>query len=271
MKKIILLFLIGYAIFSCTPIDIKKETENDYSEYLSDDSIETDINFMPEEIYSNYSTPESATLKLKLITTDTLACINYGIATSEFKRGTELIIRFDDLSEPEICLTALGPATSYVDIPIGITKITFINGNSIDHYDIDVTSEKVSLATIENSFTSSLYDKTFRIPENSFAVVCGTNTDNTEIYTDFTNLLSSNPDFVEFEFEGEGRIPYPTSSDGHWVDHASKFYTYSSTEEFQNLGTVLNEYSSENITENDGVSISIYGWNNVAFHSWLEN
>jgi len=33
----------------------------------------------------------------------------------------------------------------------------------------------------------------------------------------------------------------------------------------------MNDYSSENIEENSGVTISIYSWNNIEFYSWIEN
>lgn len=73
------------------------------------------------------------------------------------------------------------------------------------------------------------------------------------------------------EFEGEGRIPYPETTDGNWVDHPSKYYKYSNFEEFKSLANVLNDYSSLNIEKNSGTTISIYGWNNVKFYSWIKN
>ena len=116
-----------------------------------------------------------------------------------------------------------------------------------------------------------MFNQTFRYPQNSFAYVSGTNTDDTEIYDRFLEVLRENPNFTEFEFEGEGRIPYPTISDGHWVNHASKYFLYTDYEEFQNLKLILENFSRENIEENSGASISIYGWNNISFHSWLNN
>lgn len=183
----------------------------------------------------------------------------------------ELIIRFDQIVEPDLCFTAIGPAISYIDIPENTDRLTFINGNIIDKYSIEINQEKVSITLIENSFTSSTYNKTFRYPENSFAYVCGTNTNNTNIYEDFLAVLEQNPSFATFEFEGEGRIPYPESSDGNWVNHPSEFFIYSDEEEFENLGGVLNDYSTENIEENPGVSIAINGWNNINYYSWMNN
>ena len=268
MKKFILITL-SIITFSCnTDDEISNKTE--YSEFITGNLIDTDINFMPEEVYSINESQEPI-LKLKLITSEIFPCINYGLSISEFINGNELIIRFDEITKPGVCLTAIGPAISYIDLPESIEKVTFINGNLIDKYSIEINQEKISLALIENNFTSSLHNKTFRIPENSFTYVCGTNTDNTNIYNDFLSILEQNPDFLKFEFEGEGRIPYPESSDGHWVNHPSKFFLYSNFEEFTNLANILNDYSSENIEENSGVTIAIYSWNNIKHYSWIEN
>ncbi|TXE07898.1 hypothetical protein ES711_10735 [Gelidibacter salicanalis] len=268
MKKLTLLIL-SIIIFSCSTDD-EMANETEYSEFITGNLIETEINFMPEEIFNTNDVQEPS-LKLKLISSEIFSCVNFSLSTTEFTKGSELIIRFDGIIEPEICLTAFGPAISYIDLPLNTNKVTFINGNTIDKYSIDINQEKISLTLIEKNFTSSLYDKTFRIPENSFAYVCGTNTNNTNIYSDFFTILEQNPDFEEFEFEGEGRIPYPETTDGNRVNHPSKFYKYSDFAEFNDLGSILNDYSSKNIEENSGVTISIYSWNNIKFYSWIEN
>ncbi len=265
MKNLFLL-LFGFLIISCNSDD--EINVDDYSEYITENSIATDINFMAEEIYSDLETPQTPSLKLKLITEEQFPCVNYGLSTTEFFNGNELIIRFDGIAEPEGCYTAIGPAISYVDLPENINKLTLINGNVIDRYSVEINEEKVNVTLIENNFTNSLYNKTFRIPENSFAYVCGTNTTNTNIYNDFFSILEQNNSFTEFEFIGEGRIPYPETSSGHWVNHPSKFFIYSNPTEFENLDNVLNNFSSQYIEQNSGVTIAIYGWNNKKHFSW---
>ncbi len=269
MRKFTLL-LLSIITFSCNTNDDDIINNSEYSEYITKNSIDTDINFMSEEIY-DISTSQTPSLKLKLITSEIFPCVNYTLSTTEFINGNELIIRFNEIIEPDVCLTAFGSAISYIDLPENINKIIFINGNIIDKYSMEINREKISITLIENNFTNSLYNKTFRIPENSFAYVCGTNTNNTDIYNDFLTILEQNADFEEFDFKGEGRIPYPESSDGNWVNHPSKFFIYSDLEEFNNLSNILNGYSSENIEENSGVSIAIYGWNNIKYYSWVNN
>ncbi len=271
MKKVLIFFLIGFIFSSCSFDDSNLENSVDYSDYVTENGIETDINFMPAEKYIDLDSQQPPSLQLRLATTEIYPCVNYGLVTSKFIIGNEMIIRFDEVTEPEICLTAMGPAISYIELPENISKLTFINANIIDKYALEINEEKVSVSLLENNFTISLHDKTFRIPENSFAYVCGTNTNNTYIYEDFLTILEENPSFTEFTFEGEGRIPYPESTQGHWVDHPSRFFLYSDESEFENLENVLSDYSIQNIEENSGVSIAIYGWNNTKYYSWLND
>lgn len=276
MKNVLILFL-SIIFIGCSsndddlPNDDNSPIEDDYSEYITKNSINTDIDFMPVETYSTPNTAEVPSLQLKISTTKIFPCANYILVTSEFTNENELIIRFDEILEPEVCLTATGPAISYIDLLENINKIILINGDTIDKYSVEITQGKVSITLIESNFTSSLYDNTFRYPENSFAYRCGTNTTNTYIYEDFLTIIEQNPNFTEFEFEGEGRIPYPESTEGNWVNHPSRFFKYTDYGEFENLENVLSDYSTENIEENSGVSISIIGWNNVKFYSWIND
>jgi hypothetical protein len=270
MKKLLLFTLIGFSILGCSTDSEKILINSNYAEYIIENAIDTEINFMPEEIYTTNETEEPV-LKLKLVTSEIFPCINYGISTTEFINDNELIVRFEQIIGPELCLTAIGPATSYIELPQSTNKVTFLNGSLIDEYSIEINEQKVSITLIENNFTTSLYDKTFRLPENSFAYVCGTNTNNTNIYTDFSAIIAQNLDFIEFEFDGEGRIPYPETTDGNWVNHPSKYYKYTDSDEFNNMADTMNDYSSLSIEENSGVTISIYSWNNIQFYSWIEN
>jgi hypothetical protein len=259
MKKIILL-LVSILIFGCSSNEDNLEV--DYDQYISANSIASEIQFMPEEIHSDYYVVQRPAPKLKLITKEIFPCINYSIGTSEFINGTELIIRFEKIVNPGVCLTLFGPATKYIDLPQNINKLTFINGKSIDKYDITIDSQKVKINLIESHFTTSLYDNTFRYPENSFAYICGTNTTNTNIYNDFLNILLANPSLKEISFQGEGRIPYPISTFGNRVNHKTRFFKYNNFSDFESLGQTLTNYKNGNITPDSGVTISLKSWNN---------
>ena len=270
MKRLLIFVLIEFIFLACSSNSDILVTDPNYAEYITEHIIDTEINFMAEEIYTTNQAQEPV-LKLKLISSKIYPCINYQLSTTEFINGNELIVRFEQIIEPEVCLTAIGPATSYIELSENISKLTFLNGNAVDTYDLNINEQKISVTPVVFNFINSLYANTFRIPENSFAYVCGTNTDNTNIYTEFSAIIEQNPDFTAFEFEGEGRIPYPETTDGHYMNHPSKFYKYTDPSQFNTLANTLNTYASENIEANSGISIAIYGWNNINFYSWIEN
>lgn len=267
MKKLLYVFFV-ISILSCNP-DAPIIIEDDYSFFTATNSIPTDIEFRAEEIYSNISVPhQNPVLTLKLATTQEYQCANFMMFTTEYIVENELIVRFDSIVYPTICLGAIGQATSHIDLPERIDKLVLINGNIIDKYSIETNSENVSITLIENNFTNSLNDNTFRYPENSFAYVCLTDTSSTNIYDDFLEILTQHPSFTEFEFIGEGRIPYPESSGGYGGNNPAKYFIYTDVDEFENLESVLDDFSIQNIEENSGVGIFIRSWDNVKYYSW---
>jgi len=268
MKNYLLIALISVFIISCNKTDSPPENFGDYSQFINSNSISSDIEFMPIETYSSNNV-ENPTLKLRLKTVDEYPCLNYELLTTEFINGNELIIRFEDIVIPSSCATAIGPAISEINLTENITKLVFINGNIIDTYSVNINEQKVNISLIENNFTSSLYDKTFRYPKNSFAFICGTNVNNTQLYDDFLNILLNNNTLSEYEFNGDGRIPFPETSSGHWVDHPSRYFIYNNTSDFDNLGQILSDFTNQNIIPNSGVSIWLLSWDNRNHRSWI--
>lgn len=266
MKKIVLLTL-SILTLACSLNE--DDLEDEYAQYISTKSIASKIQFMPEEIHADYSVVEKPTLKLKLLTREIFPCINHSLITSEFINGAELIVRFEDVLYSEVCATALGPAIKYIDLPLTINKLTFINGKTIDRYNVSIDGEKIKINLIKSSFTTSLYDNTFRYPENSFAFICGTNSNNTRIYTDFLNILIANSSLIEIAFPNQGRIPYPVSSSGHYVNHKTRYFLYKNFSDFELLGQTLSNFATGNIAPNSGVTIHLQSWNNSHHRSWI--
>ena len=57
--------------------------------------------------------------------------------------------------KPDVCLTASGPARYQTALPIapGTYDLDFAQGAAVDRYRLTVTTNTVSIATIESSFT----------------------------------------------------------------------------------------------------------------------
>lgn len=89
-----------------------------------------------------------------------------------------------------------------------------------------------------------------------------------QLYGDFLNLLLDTPSLAEYTFVGDGRIPFPESSSGHWVDNPSIFFKYNNESDFDELGQLLDNFASQHIVPNSGVAISLTSWNNKKHYSW---
>ena len=114
MKNLLTFTLIGFTFLGCNSNDDDVINDSDYAKYMIENSIDTEINFMAEEIYTINET-QKPVLKLKLITSKIFPCINYGLSTTKFINGNELIVRFEEIIKPELCFTAIGPATAYLE------------------------------------------------------------------------------------------------------------------------------------------------------------
>lgn len=80
-------------------------------------------------------------------------------------------------------------------------------------------------------------------------------------YNDFLNLLLDNPALEQYNFEGNGRIPFPEGS-GYKITHPTVYFKYANESDFDELGQLLDDFSQQHIMPNGGVSILLSSWNN---------
>lgn len=272
MKKILGLLLIGLMGCSQDYIDVDLEPiisqgeETYFPDYIDAESLAISINI--REVYNPINMAQKPLIKLELTTDNYFPCYSYDVITSHSINNNELKIKIEGAVKYQDCISARDRATPYIDFAENINQLTLINGKETDQYSINISDEKITIRPVKSSFTKPLFNVLFRIPENSFAFVGGTNTDNSYIYDDFLSILQQNENFEEFEFKGDGRIPFPEASYGHKVNFPSRFFTYNDFEAFENLETTLQNYMLETNTDNSGVVISIYGWNNINYYSW---
>src|SRR5690554_2066736 len=128
--KNFLLFSLAILFFACNSNDdYEMLDEIDYSEFIIDNAIETHIEFMPIETYRTSNVAEHPNLQLKFNSVTIYPCYNFTFITSEFTIGNELIIRFEEVDETDICYLAVGPAIKYIDLPENTEKLVLINGS----------------------------------------------------------------------------------------------------------------------------------------------
>ena len=259
--KLCLISFFLLILFSCTENTI---VSDDYSDFISDKNLNTDIEFFPAEVYL-YSEIENPKLVLKFQTTASYPCINYSIEISTYELDDELIVRFEDVSIGEICFTAVGPASVETILPINTGKVVLINGDKIDIYEVEITNKEVKFETVNNSFTKIKYSKIFRYPENSFEYSCDNNEKNLHLFNAFLDSLNSSTNLKEFDFKGDGRIPYGINSE----EEVTKYFIYKNETDFELVGNMFRKFINENSKKEDYIYIRLVNWRNAKYLSWM--
>lgn len=222
----------------------------------------------PNDQYYNPDKKEGFVMNIQSV--EIFPNMNYSIQTTITERNNTMIITLGEILKPDITLPALGPARTTVSIPENIRNITFVNAGKEDYFTLDITDKALTINALYNpSFISSDYSVYFRRPKNTFAFVCGTNTNNKDLREKFINKLTSSIKLKEYKFEGEGLIPWATMSDGHWSNFPTKFYTYSNPQDFEKAGKILMEFAKDNLSANDGVTMSLWNWDGKTYYSWI--
>jgi len=256
MKKLILLSIALLIIFSC---------EKDNPTDISYNPLESEIYFYPIELYENYDIVDAPDLKLVLMTE---SYIGGGILhCTKSVVNHELRVRLNGVENSPWFIEP-APAIAYLDLPENVNKITLINGDQVDKYDVFISEEKVEIDSIVKNYTVLIYDKIFRYPENTFNFTCWTDSTDTTLCTDYLNILFNELSLVEYEFSGESKIPYPYYSSTS-PEHYTGVFRYEKESDFNRAGELLEAYTLEHIQPNDGKGISLIGWNNKQFHSYI--
>jgi hypothetical protein len=256
-------------MISCT-----KENDlikGDYSKYIKGDSITYKVEFVPVEVYAR-NTVDTADMKLFIKTQNSFGCINFGIALDKFIVNNTLILRFDHIIQSNICLTAIGPATTYADLTENIDSLILINGHSIDGYLVNVTKEFIAIKPLNNSFSLLTQNraKIFRYPENTFSYECEISLNETNIFNEFLNILIDNLSITEFNFNGDGYIPYGQNYTENNRQSLNKYFHYENELQFERAGELLKNFVlSKNLNKNSSAYISLTSWNNKKYLSWM--
>jgi hypothetical protein len=226
------------------------------------------VELYPVETYPDYNAVSAPQLKLRFQTAEIFGCSNYSLATNTCVTGDECVVRIDSITHPRVCLTSLGPASAYILLPENVRMLKLMNGNATDTYEIATTVEKISVNKVSATFSDIRYPETNRFLANTFGFVCGTNTNNTGFCDNFAQILADSAAVTEFQYPA-GRKPFPDSSSGHWRNHATRFFRYTSLAQFERAGILLLNFTKKNLRNGDGASLSLISWDNRLYASWL--
>ncbi len=233
--------------------------------------MEGDLVIGISESYGYNSQPAPPSLFLQMTTRKTYPCLNYTIQRDVKINPGYIDVSITGVTVPNICLTAIGPASSrdILDITPGSYNLTIYSNGLTSNYYVVITNTSVSFDK-DSTGNTHVRDKiVWRYPENSFVYLCGTLTQDSAIYKDFIDTLRSKIDITEFKFPSGGKIPYPTSSGGYYYNAPAKYFIYKSETDFDKIGDILKNYKEKYLKDKRGYGISIVSWKNKYFYSWL--
>lgn len=259
MRKLLLLPLLLFLLVNCI--------EQDDNTKVYNGAIDVQI----YEQHLTYSEIAPPTMLLRMATEELFGCSNYTLVSSRTFTEDAITIDIEGVSIGSLCLTATGPAVSLLPLNLenGDYDLTLINGDTTQEFTLFITDEYINVTEVGDGDAFNFdFNRFYRYPERTFAVVGGTNTDNTDVYENFLDSLNTKFEVTEFSFPDNGVIPYPDSGSGHWVDYPSSFFSYPDEEEYYNIGQFMLQYSRANVQASEGVSFVLYNWRNDNYRSW---
>jgi hypothetical protein len=229
--------------------------------------------FAVSEAYPGGKEGIEPSLFLSMETEKIYGCCNFSIEAFFQHVGSLLSVDIRGIHQPDICLTALGPAFwgDFLELEEGVYSLEFLDGFQKNVFEVRVTQDAVTVAGASGAgggFALPKYTAFWRYPRNSFAVLCGTMDDTAWIYDDFLSRLLAAVELQEIEFPAYGELGYPRAPQGHHIDHPARFFTYAEESDFQAAGEVLRAYVRDVMGQPQGVSIKLHNWKNESFRSW---
>ena len=120
----------------------------------------------------------SGALQLYFSTTEIYPCCNWSIDLSWKKSSNNIDITFKSIIKPDICLTALGPATAMIDLGVlnnGIYQLNFYNEHVKQSGELVVSSDSYKINFADNSLVHFRNIPLNKIPENTIWIAINYN------------------------------------------------------------------------------------------------
>jgi hypothetical protein len=232
--------------------------------------LDSKIIFEVKEQHENYYEISDPEIYILLKTEKIYPCYNYSVATSLNIDRNRIDVAIHGIYIPEICLTALGPATGRIklDIPVGIYRLFIRSTYFADEYSLIVESNSIRLEEVSSNNTRMEFSLYHRYPEKSFVYLCGTTLEDTALCRMFIDTVASVIDISRFEFPESGVIPYPEISQGYYYNMPAKYFIYQTESDYDRIDEILQSFKAAYIRDKQGIGISTVNWRNKTFFSW---
>ena len=232
---------------------------------------ESRTNFRIFESYINGQSGEPPQIYIWLSSEKIYPCMNYAYSVNVRASSSAVDMFLNGIIEPNICLTALGPATytTRLGFTSGLHNLTFYSAVFEDKYVVLVTDSSIVISGNPTENTKPISTLYWRYPKNSFVYLCGTLTEDSSLAYDFLDTLKTHLNIKEFKFPDTGGIPYPRSSSGYYYNMPAKYFTYSDESQFTKAGELLTDFTNKVLKDKSGAGISLTNWLNVNYYSWM--
>lgn len=235
--------------------------------------LESRVNFKIYESFQDNKSGDAPQIYISLNSEKIYPCMNYSYSVNAVESGGSIEMYLSGIIKPNICLTALGPATyrQQLNFNEGLHELNFYAAGFSDRYVVFVSDSSIVVSGNSTDNTKPVYTLYWRHPKHSFVYTCGTLTEDSSLAYDFLDTLKSHLNIKEFKFPNVGEIPYPKSSGGYYYNMPAKYFTYSDESEFSKAGELLTKFTRQVLKDKGGAGITLSNWLNVNYYSWMLN
>lgn len=206
-------------------------------------------------------------LALFLETEESYGCVNYSLDLDlEMDEGDVSVTLFG-VNEPEMCLTAIGPAFSYLPLPVSEGDLTlhFHFAGQRDFFQASISEVSIATSPRNGQFTRRQEALLWRYPPRSFALVCDAERWGEEVCTELKASLQTAMDLSEVSFSGEGRNPYPTDSEEAGRDWRASYFRLGGEADFSDVRQAFCSFVSARYD----LPAYLLSWRNERVRSWV--
>lgn len=261
MKQIITI-LIALVLFGCEKNDVS----------LEGNAIDSKIAIETREVLE----PGNRRITFLCKTERIYPCVNFPLHSDKESSESSLAITFTSVEQTDLCLTALGPATAWIDAgpwPNGEYDIEFNNARLANKGKLIVTDSDIELRFPHQRGISIVREVTKRIPEKTYWGVIGYHDKASEtlvnefiqkfkeLGADFANQVPGH--YFYYEIDATGKRVYDTSKSGYWFAIPFVFQFHGDESELKKLIQVEgNAYRAE-------LSISAENYRGEQVNNWI--
>jgi hypothetical protein len=208
-------------------------------------------------------------LALFLETEEPFGCVNYTLDIDVEAEGQDIFVTLHGVSEPDVCLTAIGPALSYTPLPLsdGVYTLHFSYSGERESYQVSISDQSIDVSPAKGEFTRRQDERLWRYPERSFALVCDVEESGADVCTSLKSLLVSQIDLSEIWFSDEGRNPYPPDGEEAGHDWRGSYFQLAQGEEFPLVRQVFCSF----VSSHPDVNAYLSSWKNELVVSWASS